>query len=68
MTSVFSTDQQSRADGVKSSKTPGCESQNNVSYSSSHSSVPTRIAAGTPFLVIVTWSRVVLAASTSSLS
>src|SRR5665811_218383 len=42
--------------------------KNRLSWIDSHSSTPISTAAGDPFLVIVTCSRVVEAASTSSLS
>ena len=47
---------------------PGCDSQNSVSWIDSHSSAPISTAAGEPFLVIVTCSRVADTASTYSLS
>src|ERR1035437_4956838 len=50
------------------SRIPCWDSQNSVSWIDSHSSNPIRTAAADPFLVIVTCSRVLAAASTSSLS
>lgn len=47
---------------------PGCASQYSVSCNDSHSSAPTRTAAGAPFLVMVIWSCVDETASTNSLS
>ena len=46
----------------------GWDSQKSVSCNDSHSSTPISTAAGVPFKVIVTCSRVVDAASTRSLS